>query len=663
MANRLERVADLTVIPGTPAQPAVPQNCVNVQVGTRRVTRTVTQDQLTSPTFSDYTQLDEIQPGVIDFSTVKYNYGTPPQGLFDGEGSYTVVETVPVYERRCTGGEPFVPGTATRIIEDAGPDWLSYARSQPVVDDSGGFTFKLGGPAIVGFMEPVVDGAYGLGVVDYGLYYDGAAVYPVLGGTVGASLGAYSGELTMQVDRQLGRHRLLVGGVAVDTANVTQSAPAALAAFLQTDEAYVLDPVVYQHTLVSDSGSAALPLTAVSTQQLGIQAAGRLPLSATAVALVDGEMVALALGTMGLPATATPTVTLPASASTALPLTATASDVPAEGGQIRGAPMELLAFDHPYASIALRPRPQTLTAASTGGAPLQAITRVALGASKPVISTYVLAGAVISATLTSPRQTVRGSEGEYTSVEVTAPRQIMGAYLTTGELLTVAYTERLYSLAGYVPTRVAVLHLDLGSLVGSSDAALSVAIPEALNEVLSLTSDYSLTQLLTALVESRVSLFMAANPPQPTDTQYLVTAVSGALSRSTGLDFTQFVYNGGVTHGVRKDGLYRIGGYGGEWVDGEADFGSTSLGVSAAKNIEAAFVGLKTDGSVYLALTADGGRERVYKVIQREPTMRTRPGKGITARTWGIKLVITNMTRADLDDIELVVGSTRRWTR
>ena len=660
MANRLERVADLTVIPGTPAQPEVPETCVLVQVGTRREIVTVTQDQITSPTYSDVTQLDHIQPGAIDYSTVVYNYGTPPPNVFGDD--YTVVRTVPVYEQECTGGTPFVPGTPTQVIEGAGPDWLSYARSQPVVEASGGFNFTVGGPAIVGLMEPVIDGQYGLGVIDYGLYFDGAEVFPVLGGAVGASLGAYTGEISVTVERQSGRYLLSVGGVVVDTANITQDTSAALVAFLQTDEAYVVDPEVFQYTTTTASGETSLSLLSATAQQLTISAVASLPLSAYALALVDGEMQALASATLGLSARSQPTVTEIVGAEARLPLSSQATTQSADGGQIRGTPMELLAFDHPYTSVELVPRGQTLTAASTGGAPVQAITRVSLGATKPIVSTYVLAGAVLGAEMTSPKPTVRASEGEYASVEAVAPRQIMGAALTTGEPLTVAYTERVYSMSGYLLSRVAVVHLDFGSLLGTSDAVLSVAIPETLNESLSIGTDCTATQLLAALIESQVRVFMAASPPGRADAQYLVTAVNGALSRATGLDFSQFVYGNGVTHGVRKDGLYRVGGYADDRVDAEADFGSSTFGTSAAKNIETAYVGLKTDGSVYLGLVADG-KERIYKVIQREPTMRARVGKGLTARTWGIRLVITGMTRADLDDMELVVGSSRRWTR
>lgn len=664
MANRLERVADLTVVPGVPAQPEVPETCVLVQVGTRKVVETVTLDQVVSPTFGEYIVLDEVQPGAYDYSTVVQNYGaSPPAQVFPDGDLYTVIRYVPTYEQRCTGGKSFVPGTPTQIVEDAGPDWLSYARSQPLVGDSGGFSFKVGAPAIVGLMEPAADGGYSLGVVDYGIYYDGSGVFPVVGGAVGASIGSYSGELAVTLDRQSGRYSVSVGGSVIDTANVTQSAPAALVAFLQTDEAYVVDPSVFQYAAYSASPEGSLPISSEVVQQVGIQAAASMPMSATAVALVDDEMLTLAESALPLTAVEQDTVTSPSSAEGTLPLTAMATTESAEGGQVRGTPMELLAFDRSYASIELYPKAQQLTAVGTGDAPVQPITRASLAASKPIVNTYVIAGDVLTAALTAPAQLMRSSEGEYASIEVVAPDQIMGAVLTTGEPLTVAFTERFYSLSSYVPTRVAAVHLDFGSLIGTSDATLTVTVPGALDELLSLNEDYTVTQLATALIESQVALFMAANPPTTMDTQYLVTAVSGALSRSTGLDFTQFVYGSGVTHGVRKDGLYRIGGYASdEVVDGEVDFGETSFGTSAAKNVETAYVGMRTDGSVYLALTADG-RERVYRVIQREPTMRARVGKGITARSWGVKLIITDMTRADLDDIELVVGSSRRWTK
>lgn len=661
MANRLERVPELTVIPGTPAQPEVPERCVSVQIGTKLVAKQVTLEQLTSPTFSQYTPIDPVSvdgQNVIDFTYVEQLYGPVPDP--GTGGTYTVYVREPIYERQCSGGQPFVPGTPTQVIEDAGPDWLSYARSQPVVPDSGGFTMDLVGPTMVGLSEPVFDGAYSLGVIDYGLYYDGAAVYPVIGGSVGASLGVYSGTLSVKLDRQSGVYRSYIGGTQVHTANLPQTTDAALVAFLETDDGYVDNPAKFTYSAQQGSATGQLALTTLATPALAVTPTGTLPQSAYSVALVDGRLDVLAEGRFALTPALSPNVNTPTTQSGTLGQSATITGT-AEGGQIRGTAMTMFASDAPYTSVELTIAKQQLTASSVGNAGNVALTRVALAPSKPQLNAYMITGGVISAALEASKQTMNASEGPFAQITGNMPRNIMAAYVTTGEVLAAAYTERMAVFEQSTPTRVAVLAITLGDLTVSDDVSFSLAMTEQLDAAVNLSDDYTLSRTLQALIDSQVRIEGSARAPDQVDTQYLVTELSGALSRSTGMQFDQFVYTNGRTYGVRSDGLYLIGPQT-EELDAEVDFGATTFGTSRAKNIEFAFIGMTTDGTVYFVAENDG-KEKVYKAIQREPTMKVKTGRGVTGRTWNLKLKVVDATAAEIEDLELVVGVSRRWTR
>lgn len=666
MANRLERVPELTVIPGTPAQPEVPERCVSVRVGTRSVAKQVTEQQIQSPTFSEYTTIDPVNvdgTSAIDFNTTQQIHTPAPGGQFSGSGgtkTYTIYVREPVYERYCTGGQPFVPGTPAQVIEDAGPDWLSYARSQPVVPTSGGFTLDLVGPAMVGLSEPVLDGSYSLGVLDYGIYYDGAAVYPVIGGSVGASLGAYSGTLAVKLDRQLGVYRAYIAGTEVHSANLPQSADAALVAFLETDEGYVDNPEKFSYAAEQGQAEGQLAISTSATPSLAVTPMGGFSQTAYCGALVDGRLDVIAEGRLPQTPDVTPNVSTPTEQSTVLGQTAAITGS-ADGGQIRGTAMTMFASDAPYTAVELAIPKQELTASSVGSAGNVALTRVAMAASKPQLNAYVITGGVITSGLEIPKQSMAATEGPFAQITGDMPRNIMTAYVTTGEVLAAAYTERVAVFEQSTPSLVAVLAITLGDLTVSEDVSFSLAVTEQLDALLTLSDDYTLTRALQTLVDSQVRIEASARAPDQVDTQYLVTELTGALSRSIGMQFDQFVYTNGRTYGVRSDGLYLIGPQT-EELDAEVDFGATTFGTSRAKNIEFAFIGMTTDGTVYFVADSDG-KEKVYKAIQREPTMKVKTGRGITARKWNLKLKVMDATAAEIEDLELVIGVSRRWTR
>jgi len=666
MANRLERVPELTVIPGIPAQPAEPERCVSVQVGTRLVAKQVTETTLRSPTYSTYTRIEPVGVDGItvpDYTETQRQYTQPAGARFSSEAdtrTYTTYVSEPIYEQRCTGPTPYIPGTPTVVNDDSGPDWLSYARSQPVVPASGGFTMDLVGPAMVGLSEPVLDGGYSLGVIDYGIYYDGSAVFSVIAGVVGTSLGAYSGTLAVQLDRQLGKYRASIGGTEVHSANLPQTTDATLVAFMETAEAYVDNPEKITYELQQGSVEGRLPLTALAAPALAVTPTGTLPQSAYGGALVNGRLDALVEGRFALTHATLPNVTTFITQGGTLGQTATITGT-ADGGQVRGAAMTMLASDAPYASVKLVVTKQRLTASSTGGAGNVSLTRVTLSPSRMQLQAYMVTGGVIRAELEAPALSMVASEGPFAQITGAVPGAIMTAYMTAGEALAVAYTEQVAVFERAIPTRVAVLAVTLGDLAVSDSVTVSLAMTEQLDSAISLSDECTLTRALQVLVDSQVRIEGSARAPDQVDTQYLVTALSGALSRSTGMQFNQFVYTNGRTYGVKPDGLYLVGP-GRSEVDAEVDFGATSFGSSRMKNIETAFIGMTTDGTVYFVAENDG-QEKVYRVVQREPTMKVKTGRGVTGRTWNLKLKVVDATAVEIEDLEVVVGATRRWTR
>lgn len=147
--------------------------------------------------------------------------------------------------------------------------------------------------------------------------------------------------------------------------------------------------------------------------------------------------------------------------------------------------------------------------------------------------------------------------------------------------------------------------------------------------------------------------------------QYAFNIRDKAVSIYTGFDFTAYAAVGQDLYGANASGVYLLRGAtdDGAPVAAGLDLGATTLGTTKAKSIEAVYLGLDTDGCAYVR-TYVNGAERTYRVVRNGQIMRALLAKGVTGRTWGVKVDITEASHASLDVVELFTGiNTRRWTR
>lgn len=147
-------------------------------------------------------------------------------------------------------------------------------------------------------------------------------------------------------------------------------------------------------------------------------------------------------------------------------------------------------------------------------------------------------------------------------------------------------------------------------------------------------------------------------------TQYAVNVLTGALTTYDGFDFTGFATTGQTTFGARADGVYRIrpGDDAGESRIVAVDFGTLAMDTTTVKTIEAVFLGVDTDGDVFVRLVA-GLDDTLYRVVERESVSRALCKRGVGGRQWNVSLEVANATYLNLDMIELSVASmARRWS-
>lgn len=297
-----------------------------------------------------------------------------------------------------------------------------------------------------------------------------------------------------------------------------------------------------------------------------------------------------------------------------------------------------------------------------------------VGSTPPLVS-------VIMAATSTPADisgTLRGLKGvvknyEYSFVEGTLP--MFYGYVSE------AYLEDLFT----ANSRVALGHSEIvtakisdtvASVVRlSSAASATLFISDAVYDALSLFDAASTTQKLEDVVRDVVLLRSSAGKAVYSDlpasvvaarapTQYGVNVQTSAATTYYGMDFDQYATAGQMSYGAKSDGLYvlRGGDDAGQSRSIAIDFGGVNVGTEVVKTIEAVYLGINTDGQVFVRLKTPT-TDNLYRVIQRGSIGRALGRKGVGGRYWNVSLEIEDATYFELDMVEVSVSSMeRRWS-
>jgi len=209
-----------------------------------------------------------------------------------------------------------------------------------------------------------------------------------------------------------------------------------------------------------------------------------------------------------------------------------------------------------------------------------------------------------------------------------------------------------------------------------ADAYLAaIYMSDSVFDALVLADSIGSTQSMSDAISSAIALgtdlsqFVAIDlSPQQVaaraPTQYAVNVLTGALTTYDGFDFTAFATTGQTTYGAKAGGVYRIrpGDDAGAGRIVAVDFGSMEMDTTTVKTIEAVFLGVDTDGDVYIRLVA-GTSDTLYRVVDRGGVSKAMCARGVGGRQWNVSLEVTNATRLNLDMVELSVAAmSRRWS-
>lgn len=314
-----------------------------------------------------------------------------------------------------------------------------------------------------------------------------------------------------------------------------------------------------------------------------------------------------------------------------------------------------------------------------------AITRVELGAPVPTLaldgsqSEYTPVG--VEAVLPPPLLSFRSVAGEKHAIAGSIPKP--GLQIGNGPICRIESTwGGRYGLVMYDST-LGADEADGGDMLFAADVALlygalllairdgvevsdgfelTLVIDLQLLESLGLSDSATLYSTLQLLLQEGVALASASTSAAQDALQYAVNTVTNALTTYRGYDFLQFASAGGSTWAIKADGLYRLGGDtdDGALIDALVDFGATDYGDARAKRLSAIYLGLASDGEVYVRVATDHAEERVYRAVGSGDTLRALPAKGVLGRSWRLRLEMVGASWAELDCVEIAVGSTER---
>lgn len=145
-------------------------------------------------------------------------------------------------------------------------------------------------------------------------------------------------------------------------------------------------------------------------------------------------------------------------------------------------------------------------------------------------------------------------------------------------------------------------------------------------------------------------------------TTFATNLVTGSVGRYAGFDFDGFCRVGMQSYGFRADGLYLLGAQNdnGSAIGTRVDFAAEDFGSAQSKRVGNIFMGLSTDGQVYVRTEEDGEQQMTYRAYQRKAEFRADMQRGRASRFWRLRLEVVEATHTELDNVEWVITPTGR---
>lgn len=224
-----------------------------------------------------------------------------------------------------------------------------------------------------------------------------------------------------------------------------------------------------------------------------------------------------------------------------------------------------------------------------------------------------------------------------------------------------AFAQNILLADSYIfePTLFAMIYEGLS--VGSSIDLLFYMTADFF-EYLAIGDVVSVTMILEALITSGLRISDNVSQARRDLIQYATNVATGDVTRYENFGFTSFAQVGMRTFGVKADGLYELEGDtdDGELRRGVVDFLTEDFGSAERKSVSLVYLGMATDGQVFLRVTTDRSVVKTYRVVNHGDTCKVRTAQGVRSRYWQARLEIVDATEAEVVNIEWFVAGTGR---
>lgn len=246
-----------------------------------------------------------------------------------------------------------------------------------------------------------------------------------------------------------------------------------------------------------------------------------------------------------------------------------------------------------------------------------------------------------------------------------------GAYVLDTYLTSYAYVEGQYSFA-------LEIHLDLAEALNLADNQTNSAVYGlSLAEALSLSgADGTYNALTYALADAvgfsdtyafnciygvGLSESLTLHDALITNAEliaYVMNLSTSAMSTYSNFNFNSFAKIGTKYYGATDDGIYELTGDtdAGVAIEASVKLGTEDFGVpklmqsDTMKRVQVAYLGLKSDGTVLLNVTANGATNSYALTATSQTSLHTgrlKLGNGVASRYWDFE--ITNVDGASLE--------------
>lgn len=258
---------------------------------------------------------------------------------------------------------------------------------------------------------------------------------------------------------------------------------------------------------------------------------------------------------------------------------------------------------------------------------------------------------------TNPGYTIQVASSQYASNQGRSVT-IVSSDIEAPDSITFADTHELIN---------PLILLSTDSIDVGETSVLTIYVDLIISETIDIGEAVTIGDIVNMLISEGIYVSeggSALSRPEPI--QYSVNLITGAASVYTGFGFNGFIGVDGISYGWKGDGLYKIGAEtdDGENINALVDFGISDYGNARIKTISTAWLGVRTDGQVYVKAIADDGNEVVYRATASTDTHKAIMAKGVSGRQWSLVLEIVDASFASLDSVELEVGiSQRRFGR